>query len=76
MFFNVAILKHTLNVTIAGFTVSQTLLFLFFWNYGSAREILGTLRSNDATAMKTSLKKWICVLLVFIAIIPTLELNS
>ena len=31
----------------------------------------GTLRSNDATATRTSLKKWICVLSVFIAIIPT-----
>ena len=48
--------------------------------------ILGTIRSNYATAMRTSLKKWICVLSVFIAIIPTtcfvkcrrtlLELNS
>ena len=32
---------------------------------------LGTLRSNDATATRTSLKKWICVISVFIAIIPT-----
>ena len=31
--------------------------------------MLGTLRANDAAAMKTSLKKWICVLSVFIAII-------
>ena len=31
---------------------------------------IGTLRSNDATATKTSPKKWICVLSVFIAIIP------
>ena len=37
-----------------------------------AREpaLLGTLRSNDATATRTSLKKSICVLSVFIAIIP------
>ena len=34
-----------------------------------AREI-GTLRSNDAPATRTSLKKLICVLSVFIAIIP------
>ena len=32
---------------------------------------IGTLRSDDATAAKTSLQKWICVLSVFIAIIPT-----
>ena len=32
---------------------------------------LGTLRYNDATATRTSLKKWICVLSVSIAIIPT-----
>ena len=32
---------------------------------------IGTLISNDATAMRTSLKKWICVLSFFIAIIPT-----
>ena len=32
---------------------------------------LVTLRSNDATATRTSLKKWICVLSVSIAIIPT-----
>ena len=38
---------------------------------GIAVMILGTLRSNDATAMRTLLKKWICVLSVFIAIIPT-----
>ena len=30
---------------------------------------IGTLRSNDTTLTKTSLKKWICVLSVFIAII-------
>ena len=30
MFFNVAILKHTLNVTIAGFTVSKLYCFFFF----------------------------------------------
>ena len=33
--------------------------------------IIGTLRSNDATATRTSLKKSICVLSVFMAIIPT-----
>ena len=33
--------------------------------------LLGNLRFNDATAMRTSLKKWICVLSVLIAIIPT-----
>ena len=32
--------------------------------------IIGTLRSNDATATRTSLKRWICVISVFIAIIP------
>ena len=36
-----------------------------------AIELLGTLRSNDATVTRTSHKKWICVLSVFIAIIPT-----
>ena len=35
---------------------------------------LGTLRSNDATATRTSLKKWIFVLSVFIAIIPSTHL--
>ena len=33
--------------------------------------IIGTLRSNDATATRTSIKKWTCVPTVFIAIIPT-----
>ena len=33
--------------------------------------LLGTLRFNDATAMSTLLKKWIWVLSVLIAIIPT-----
>ena len=33
--------------------------------------IIGTLRSNDATATRTSRKKSICVLSVFMAIIPT-----
>ena len=33
--------------------------------------IIGTLRSNVATATRTSLKKSICVLSVFMAIIPT-----
>ena len=31
---------------------------------------IDTLRSNDAMTTRTSLKKWICVLSVFIAIIP------
>ena len=31
----------------------------------------GSLRSDNATATRMSLKKWICVLLVFTAIIPT-----
>ena len=39
-------------------------------NHGAPLAI-GTLRSNDATATRTSLKKWFCVLSVFIAIIPT-----
>ena len=34
-------------------------------------QILGTLRSDDATATRTSLEKSICVLSVFIAIFPT-----
>ena len=44
-----------------------------FWDryWSRAIELSGTLRSNDATATRTSLKKWICVLSVFIAIIPT-----
>ena len=32
---------------------------------------IGSIRANDTTATRTSLKKWICVLSVFIAIIPT-----
>ena len=35
---------------------------------------LRTLSSNDATASRTSLKKWICILSVFIAIFPTILL--
>ena len=35
------------------------------------KDSLRTLRSNDATATRTSLKRWICVPSVFIAIIPT-----
>ena len=35
------------------------------------RTKLETLRSNDATSTRTSFKKWICFLSVFIAIIPT-----
>ena len=52
------------------------LLHNCFWNryWERAGQLLGTLRSNDATATRTSLKKWICVLLVFIAIIPTYSL--
>jgi len=44
-----------------------------FWNccWRRAIELSGTLRSNDATATRTSLKKWIYVLSVFIATIPT-----
>ena len=33
--------------------------------------IIGTFRSNEATATRTSIKKWTCVPTVFIAIIPT-----
>ena len=33
--------------------------------------LIGTLRSDDAKAAKTSLQKWICVVSVFIATIPT-----
>ena len=33
--------------------------------------LIGTLRFNDAMATRTSLKRWICVPLVFIAIVPT-----
>ena len=33
--------------------------------------LIGTWSSNDALATRMSLKKWICVLSVFIAIIPT-----
>ena len=52
------------------------LLHNCFWNryWERAGQLLGTLRSNDATATRTSLKKWICVLFVFIAIIPTYSL--
>ena len=45
-----------------------------FWNKKCAnvvKRLIGTLRSNDATSARTSLKKWICVPSVFIAIIPT-----
>ena len=33
--------------------------------------LIRTLRSNDATTTRTSLKKWICVLSVLIAIVDT-----
>ena len=33
--------------------------------------LIRSLRSNDATTTRTSLKKWICVLSVLIAIVPT-----
>ena len=54
-------------------------LFIFLELNSSALESepaerAGTLRSNDATAMRMSLKKWICVFSVFIAIIPTQSL--
>ena len=41
------------------------------YNNRNSMTTIGTLRSNDATAMRTSLKKWIYVLSVFIAIIST-----
>ena len=44
------------------------------WRYRCRRRLsslIGTLRSKDATATRTSLKKWICVLSVFITIIST-----
>ena len=50
------------------------------WRHSSAsvwfarESLLGTLRSNDATATRTSLKKWICVP-VFMTIIPTYLLS-
>ena len=55
------LLKHPVNAVskISGFV--STGLFM----------IVRTLRSNDATATRTSLKNWICVLSVFIAVIPT-----
>ena len=37
----------------------------------SCTKLLGTSRSNDVTATRTSLKKWMCVLSVVIEIIPT-----
>ena len=37
----------------------------------SQTQLVWTLRSDDPTAAKTSLQKWICVLSVFIAIIST-----
>ena len=40
------------------------------WVKGCCGQQIGTLRSNDATATRTSLKKLICMLSVFIAIIP------
>ena len=46
---------------------------------GVTSTLMGTLRSDDATAAKPSLQKWICVLSVFIAIVKcrwtVLELN-
>ena len=52
----------------------------FFWSalWGPTEGValvtrIGTLRSNETTAMRTSLKRWICVLTVFIAqlFVPT-----
>ena len=46
------------------------LSFQVFLKESCAAPSKGTLRSEDMTAAKMSLQKWICVLLVFIAIIP------
>ena len=43
----------------------------YYMKYRLEFLILVTLRSDDATAAKTSLQKWTCVLSVFNAIIPT-----
>ena len=42
---------------------------IVYWR--RADQLLGTLRSNDAMVTRMLLKKWICFLSVFIAIIPT-----
>ena len=57
------------------FVLFITLIIL---THSLLRTPLETLRSNDATATGTSLERSICVLSVFIAIVPThlLELNS
>ena len=69
---------HILTLNLKGkycFISSILLCILFFsWPSHYKRYVaiaLGTLRSNDATTTRTSLKKWICVLSVFIVIIPT-----
>ena len=56
-----------------GSLLCRTALWMVLWDAILAWHLflIGTLRSNDATAMRTSLKKWICVLSVFIEIIPT-----
>ena len=57
--------------------MSYVFLFTFFFTVahfppgGRSHFSLETLRSTDATATRTSLKNWICVLSVFIVIIPT-----
>ena len=58
---------------LTGYLSPPLLLFCFlFVAFPSVCvEMIGTLRSNDATAMRTSVKKGIFVLSVFIAIILT-----
>ena len=51
---------------------SQTCLSVNHWHsIRDSESKSSTLRSNDATSTRTPLKKWICVLSVFIAIVPT-----
>ena len=56
--------------------ISSILLCILFFSWPSHYKrfvaiALGILRSNDATTTRTSVKKWICVLSVFIVIIPS-----
>ena len=51
---------------------SQTCLSVNHWHsIRDSESISSKLRPNDATSTRTPLKKWICVLSVFIAIVPT-----
>ena len=70
-------ISHLLALTFDSWTreCDVALIYIYFFYeqispWLGLWQTMGTLRSNDATATKKSLKKWIWVFSVFIAIIP------